>query len=86
MDSEVNDNSVAWESEQAGEYFMSVPLAAQIFGQKKLRTSPYRGSIAEDAKLLQQFGAAQRHDVSQGVERRLSLLFRNIADSLAAGS
>jgi hypothetical protein len=61
------------------EYFLSVPLAAQVFGQKKLQSSPYRGSIAEDIKLLQQFGAAQRHDVGQGLEKRLVILFRNIA-------
>jgi hypothetical protein len=61
------------------EYFLSVPLAAQVFGQKKLASSPYRGSITEDIKLLQQFGAAQRHDVAQGLEKRLNVLFRNIS-------
>lgn len=69
-----------------GEYFLSVPLAAQLFGRSKLETSPYRGSITEDVKLLQQFGAAQRHDVSQGVEKRLRILFRNIAASLDDGT
>ena len=67
------------------EYFLSVPLAAQVFGQKKLQASPYRGSIAEDIKLLQQFGAAQRHDVGQGLEKRLTILFRNIATVIGSG-
>lgn len=63
----------------SNEYFLSVPLAAQVFGQKKLHASPYRGSIAEDIKLLQQFGAAQKHDLGRGLEARLNTLFRNIA-------
>jgi len=67
------------------EYFLSVPLAAQVFGQKKLEASPYRGSIAEDIKLLQQFGAAQKHDVGRGVETRLKTLFRNLATLIASG-
>jgi len=65
------------------EHFLSVPLAAQVFGQKKLQASPYRGSIAEDIKLLQQFGAAQKHDVGRDVETRLKTLFRNIATLVA---
>jgi hypothetical protein len=67
------------------EYFLSVPLAAQVFGQKKLLVSPYRGSIAEDIKLLQQFGAAQKHDLGKGVEVRLNTLFKNIATLIASG-
>jgi hypothetical protein len=69
----------------ADEYFLSVPLAAQVFGQRKLQTSPYRGSIAEDIQLLQQFGAAQKHDVGKDVETRLNTLFRNIATLVSSG-
>jgi hypothetical protein len=68
-----------------GEYFLSVPLPAQVFGQKKLEVSPHRGSIIEDIRLLQQFGAAQKHDVAAGLENRLMILFRNIASVLASG-
>jgi tetratricopeptide (TPR) repeat protein len=67
------------------EYFLSVPLAAQVYGQKKLQSSPYRGSIADDIKLLQQFGAAQKHDVGRDVEVRMNTLFRNIATLVASG-
>lgn len=69
----------------SNEYFLSVPLAAQVFGQKKLQASPYRGSIADDVRLLQQFGAAQKHDVGREVESRLNILFRNIAHLIASG-
>jgi NB-ARC domain len=67
----------------ADEYFLSVPLAAQVFGQAKLEASPYRGSIIEDIKLLQQFGAAQKYDVGRDVAVRLNTLFRNIAALVA---
>ena len=67
------------------EYFLSVPLAAQVFGHKMLQSNAYRGSIAEDIKLLQQFGVAQKHDVGQGLAKRLSILFRNMASVIAAG-
>ena len=59
------------------EYFLAVPLAAQVFGGKKLDSSPYRGSISEDLRLLRQFGAAQKHDVAGGIEKRLNALFTN---------
>lgn len=67
------------------ENFLSVPLAAQVYGKKKLEASPYRGSISEDIKLLQQFGTAQKHDIGSAVETRLYTLFRNIAKRIESG-
>jgi hypothetical protein len=67
------------------EYFLSVPLAAQVFGRNKLQASPYRGSITEDIKLLQQFGAAQKHDIGRGIKTRLDILFRNISKMIKSG-
>ena len=60
------------------EEFLSVPLAAQVFGREKLRMSPIRGAITEDLKLLQQFGVLQKIDTVSSVESRLRNLFRNI--------
>lgn len=82
----VNSSLVDELASTDGEYFLSVPLAAQVFGRRKLENDPYRGSIVEDSRLLQQFGAAQKHEVERGVEARLQILFHNIRTMLDEGA
>lgn len=69
----------------SGEEFLSVPLAAQVFGRSKLKMSPFRGAITEDLAMLQQFGVVQKFDIGVPVEVRLRRLFSNIAHVLEVG-
>ena len=62
----------------SSEVFLSVPLAAQIFGQCKLRNYPSRGTIMEDIHLLQQFGVTTKNNLEASIEKRLRTLFTNI--------
>ena len=61
------------------EAFVGVPLAAAIFGRRKLETSPYRMEIQEDKKLLMEFGPGRRQDVRAGIMPRVDRLIREVA-------
>lgn len=68
------------------EMYLSVPLAAQSFGRNKLSIDPNRSIIMKDIRLLQQFGAAQRHDVSTPLANRLHRFFQGVAEQLLSGN
>lgn len=69
---------------KSDEEFLSVPLAAQVFGRSKVTMSPYRGTILEDLELLRQFGVTRKSDLGGSVENRLRILFRNISSTIAS--
>jgi hypothetical protein len=58
--------------------FLVVPLAASVFGNRKLAVSPMKTSIEADTELLQFFGATQRSGIQHGIAPRIERLFRNI--------
>ncbi len=68
-----------------GEDFISAPLAAAIFGQKKVVTSPLRTAIEIDIKFLQELGPTSSSLVGQGVDPRIYKLVKNFASKIADG-
>jgi tetratricopeptide (TPR) repeat protein len=54
-----------------GEYFLRVPLAAAVFGRRKLAVSALRSAVDADTELLRLFGAARSSDVERGLEPRI---------------
>ncbi len=66
--------------------FIGVPLAAAIFGRRKLEVSPLKAAIEEDRKLLMEFGAGRHEDVHRGVYPRIDRLVRAIAFKASAGA
>ena len=69
------------DSETEQEKFVAVPLAATMYGRRKIESSPFRASVEEDRKLLMEFGASKRSDVARGVLRRIQNLVKSIAKS-----
>jgi hypothetical protein len=69
--------------QEEGEEFLSVPLAAAVFGRTKLAVSPMKGGIEADTQLLQAFGAAQQVDIRHGLGPRIERLFRSISNRIA---
>lgn len=67
--------------ELGGESEIDVPLAARIFGLKKLDISAWRASIEEDASMLHLFGAQTSGSVFD-IDQRVQRLFRNVAETL----
>jgi hypothetical protein len=68
-----------------GEDFLGVPLAAAIFGQKKLATSPLRTAIELDIRFLQELGPTSATSISQGVGPRIRKLVQSLASKIAEG-
>jgi len=54
--------------------FLVAPLVAQVFGQKKLRSSPWKAAIEADLIMLREFGVGQVSDVKSGIGPRIRKL------------
>jgi hypothetical protein len=65
--------------------FLAVPLAAAVFGQKKLTASPYKTMIDADREILLAFGAGDASSLSKGVSPRVFKLFKHIANLVTSG-
>lgn len=68
-----------------GEDFLIVPLAASIFGHKKLSASPLRTSIEIDIRFLQELGPTNAASIGQGVGPRIRKLVQGIAAKISDG-
>jgi len=53
------------------EVYVSVPLAAAVFGQTELEVYPAKMSILEDRKLLMEFGVVTQRNISGGIAPRI---------------
>jgi tetratricopeptide (TPR) repeat protein len=67
-----------YEKYQSDEY-LSVPVAAMIFGQKKRSVYPLITTIADDVEFLRLFGVSKSNDVKQGTMPQLQKFFKEIA-------
>lgn len=69
----------------SGTDFLSVPLAAAVFGKRKLVTSPFKIAIEADLQLVHAFGPIKATEASLGLEPRLERLTRAIATRIGEG-
>ena len=74
LDQVLSDNT-----EEKNEAFVSVPLAAAMYGRRKLEVSPYKVEVDEDRKLLMEFGAGNKKTGARGVLPRIENLVRAVA-------
>jgi len=70
-------------SQGDGELFLTVPLAASIFGRRKLAVSPMKSAVETDKQLLLAFGASQHSDIKHGIAPRIYKLFRYLANQIS---
>ena len=66
----------------SGPDFLEVPLAAAIFGQRKLISDPLRTSIENDVKFLQEIGPTARSGIGSGIEPKIRNIFRRAAERI----
>ena len=66
-------------SKKEKEAFVGVPLAAAMYGRRKLEVSPFKVAVEEDRKILMEFGAGKQEDVERGVLPRIENLVRAVA-------
>lgn len=65
--------------DDADSEFLSVPLAASVFGKRKLVTSPLKTAIEADLELVRSFGAISTADVARGLAPRLERMTHELA-------
>ncbi len=65
--------------------FVSVPLIASVFGERKLSTSRDQAEIDEDTRFLHRFGPMQLPDVKLGIEPRIKRFLGSLSEELANG-
>lgn len=65
------------------ELFLNVPLAASIFGKKKLSISSMKNLIQADTEMLHLFGASQKHEFRNGIEPKIKRLFQNVSREIS---
>lgn len=65
--------------------FVRVPLAAYLFGKRKLRASPMKPAVDADTALLQLFGAAKQADIAKGLKPRVHRMLKAIEEKREAG-
>jgi len=65
--------------------FVTVPLAAALFGQRELSVSPLKSSVELDTAFLRAFGASQGSDVARGIGPRVDRLIRHIVEGEQRG-
>ncbi len=70
-------------TQEEGESILSVPLAAAVFGQKKLRASPMATAVQANTTLLLNFGAGRRSGVTPSISWRIERFFRSVAEKAA---
>ncbi|MEY9963404.1 hypothetical protein ABIA33_001437 [Streptacidiphilus sp. MAP12-16] len=66
-------------TDNEGTQFLRTPMTASVFGQSKLKLSPFRSSVLADTELIQQFGPMQVIDVTRGMAPRIERMIRVIA-------
>ncbi|MGW3249340.1 NB-ARC domain-containing protein [Streptomyces fungicidicus] len=65
-------------TDQQGDEFLRTPVTASVFGQSKLKLSPFRAAVLADTALIQQFGPMQVIDVARGMAPRIERMIRVI--------
>ena len=59
--------------------FVSVPLAASIYGKTELEVFPEKPLILEDRKLLIEFGATHKSSIKSGIADKIDRKFKAVA-------
>lgn len=72
-------------AEADGSSFVSVPLAAALFGRKKLATSVWKLIVDEDLDVLRKLGTTTAKEMRKGLAPRVESVARGAKKRLAAG-
>lgn len=64
--------------------FLFLPLSAHFFGQKKLSVSPLKHQITNYVWYLNFFGVGHLHNISKGIQSKISFFFRQVASHLSS--
>ncbi|OGU58118.1 MAG: hypothetical protein A2X64_05625 [Ignavibacteria bacterium GWF2_33_9] len=65
--------------ENEKEYYISLPLAASLFGKSELEVNSEKFKILDDKKLLMEFGIVSQTNLSSGLSSRIEKKFKSIS-------
>ena len=65
--------------------FLKVPIAAALFGRKKLEVSQDNLSIRDDIQFLQELGPTKPTDLKNGAYLRVRSIFKKVANDVGRG-
>jgi hypothetical protein len=85
LDDLIKSSLVEVLSTDSGDHLLSVPLAAYIFGKRKLEVSPWKAAVTADTELLQLLGGSHRSDSRPDAKHRFERLFQGAAAGIASG-
>lgn len=66
-----------------GQEFLVLPLAARVFGAKKLNISPLKTAIRGDSEILQLMGGSKSTGLANGTERKIEAFISNVLNSIS---
>lgn len=66
----------------AAEQFVRTPLAAAVFGRRKLTVSSMKTAIEADTDIIRMFGAAKVHEAGRGLEPRVERMVAFLAQKV----
>lgn len=69
-----------------GNVFLEVPLAAALFGRRKLKVSPAQAIVEGDIQFLQEIGVTTKSGLKEGIRPRIKTFFARVARSINTGA
>lgn len=62
---------------------LSLPISAQLFAEKKLKTDIHQFAIKKDAGILMKFGVGRNTELESGINERISKFFQEVAKDIS---
>ncbi len=78
IDELINFSLIEYKELENDSLILRVPLASRIYGEKKIKSSPYQYIVDDDVKLLHMLGARQNTETVQQTLERLILITNGI--------
>ncbi|MCC8360181.1 NB-ARC domain-containing protein [Salinimicrobium sediminilitoris] len=69
---------------QKNEVLLGLPISAQLFAEKKLKTDIHQFAIKKDAGILMKFGVGRNTELESGIEQRISKFFQEVAKDISS--
>lgn len=71
---------------QKNDILLSLPISAQIFAEKKIKTDIHQFAIKKDINILIKFGVGRSTELENGIDDRISKFFQEIAKDISLGN
>lgn len=70
---------------QKKDILLSLPISAQLFAEKKIKTDIHQFAIKKDVSILMKFGVGRNTELESGIDDRISKFFKEVAKDISSG-